>query len=209
VLLSAHESGAPLENIDKEHVGGTTQAPAPSINLPITTDRKNASQAIAPVNVRKDSESTKKVTTLKTVSLRKKQVEATEEAPKNEEEAFPINQPFTKEALHLAWYQFVETIQEDPHLVNAMKSFPPELLESYQIEVAFQNQALESKLLQLKPTLERFLHQRLKNNRIRMQLRMAEANENTRPYTSKDRLDYMIQKNPNLETLYRSLGLEI
>jgi hypothetical protein len=131
------------------------------------------------------------------------------EISKKEEEVFAVNQPFTKEALERAWRRFAEDIQDDPHLTNAMKAFPPNMLEDYQIEAVIQNQALEAKLLQLKPELERHLHRQLKNGKIRLRLRMAEENENTRPFTARDRLDSMMQKNPHLEKLYRSLGLEI
>lgn len=120
-----------------------------------------------------------------------------------------LNQPFTAEALQRSWNIFIETIQDDIHLVNAMKSCPPVLKDDYEIEVTVQNQPLEKKFQDLVIPVERHLHQNLKNNRIKMSVRLAEENELARPFTARDKLDAMIQKNPNMELLYRTLGLDI
>jgi sRNA-binding regulator protein Hfq len=53
------------------------------------------------------------------------------------------------------------------------------------------------------------LHHNLKNNRIKMSVRLTEGSEMARPFTSRDKLDAMIQKNPHMELLYRTLGLDI
>jgi len=93
--------------------------------------------------------------------------------------------------------------------VNAMKSNPPVLKEDYEIVVTVQNQPLEKKFQDLTIPIERHLHQNLKNNRIKMTVRLAEAGELVRPFTSRDKLEAMIQKNPNMELLYRTFGLDI
>lgn len=176
-----------------------------------STPNPGGSQAAAPAGTRKEEDNVpKSFQSLKTVSLRKKEVVSKATQIKEEEtEHIQINQPFTKEALHLAWNIFIEGIQEDTHLINAMKAYPPELLDEYQIEVVVQNQPLEKKILDLKPSLERKLQHLLKNNRIQIRVRIAEIHENLRPYTAKDKLDCMIQKNPNLELMYRTFGLEL
>lgn len=166
------------------------------------------SQASAPVNVKKESNSPRTVKSLQTVSLRKKQEEIIE-TPSDEVEILLLNQPFSAEALQRSWNIFIDTIQDDTHLVNAMKSCPPVLKEDYEIEVTVQNQPLERKFQDLTLAIERHLHQNLKNNRIKMTVRLAETGEMTRPFTSRDKLDAMIQKNPNMELLYRTFGLDI
>ena len=125
------------------------------------------------------------------------------------EEVLLVNQPFTAEALQRVWNIFIDNIKNDTHLVNAMKSCPPALKENYEIEVTVQNQPLEKKFQDLSITIERHLHHYLKNNRIKMTIRLAEVGEMTRPFTSRDKLESMIQKNPNMELLYRTFGLDI
>ncbi|MCX6308869.1 MAG: hypothetical protein NTY32_08630 [Bacteroidia bacterium] len=90
-----------------------------------------------------------------------------------------------------------------------MKSNPPLLKEDYQIEVTVQNQPLQKKFQDLTIPIERHLHQNLKNNRIKMSVRLAEVGEMTRPFTSRDKLEALIQKNPSMELLYRTFGLDI
>ena len=125
------------------------------------------------------------------------------------EDVLLVNQPFTAEALQRAWNIFIDNIKNDTHLVNAMKTCPPVLKENYEIEITVQNQPLEKKFQDLTITIERHLHHLLKNNRIKMTIHLAEEGEMARPFTSRDKLDAMIQKNPNMELLYRTLGLDI
>ena len=166
------------------------------------------SKAIVPTNVKKESTAPPTIKSLQTVSLRKKQEEVVEEAVVTED-VLLVNQPFTAEALQRSWNIFIDNIKNDTHLVNAMKSCPPVLKENYEIEVTVQNQPLEKKFQDLTITIERHLHHNLRNNRIKMNVRLAEVGEMARPFTSRDKLDAMVQKNPNMELLYRTLGLDI
>jgi len=125
------------------------------------------------------------------------------------EETTIFNQPFTPEALQRSWNIFIDNIKNDTHLVNAMKSCSPVMKEDYEIELTVQNQPLEQKFQDLCITIERHLHLHLKNNRIKMTIRLAEGGEMARPFTSRDKLEAMIQKNPNMELLYRTFGLDI
>lgn len=140
--------------------------------------------------------------------MRPKQEEIIEKTDE-EEEKILLNQPFTSEALQRSWNIYIDTIKNDTHLVNAMKSNPPLLKEDYQIEVTVQNQPLQKKFQDLTIPIERHLHQNLKNNRIKMSVRLAEVGEMTRPFTSRDKLEALIQKNPSMELLYRTFGLDI
>jgi len=167
-----------------------------------------SSNASAPVGSKKETNVPHTLRSLQTVSLRKKQEEIIEK-PVEEEEKLLLNQPFTAEALQRSWNIFIDTIKDDTHLVNAMKANPPVLKEDYEIEVTVQNQPLELKFQDLIIPIERHLHQNLKNNRIKMTVRLAEVGEMARPFTSRDKLDAMIKKNSNMELLYRTFGLDI
>ncbi len=180
----------------------------PVSNTTGTQNVTKGSTASAPVGVKKDTNVPHTFRSLQTVSLRQKQEEIIEK-PAEEEEKLLLNQPFTAEALQRSWNIFIDTIKDDTHLVNAMKSNPPILKEDYQIEVTVQNQPLEKKFQDLTITIERHLHQNLKNNRIKMTVRLAEVGEMVRPFTSRDKLEALIQKNPNMELLYRTFGLDI
>ena len=173
-----------------------------------TGDFVTSSTAIAPVGAKKETNVPPTFRSLQTVSLKKKPEEEIETTV-TEEEKILLNQPFTAEALQRSWNIFIDTIKDDIHLVNAMKSYPPMLKDNYEIEVTVQNQPLEKKFQDLTISIERHLHHNLKNNRIKMTVRLAEEGEMARPFTSRDKLDAMIEKNPNMELLYRTLGLDI
>lgn len=174
---------------------------------PKPTVTSNTSTATAPVN-NKNNDAPKSLQAIQTVSLRKKAAPAATVRKQTEEEHFVVNQPFTKEALQLAWKQYVENIEEDLHLAKAMNNMPLEILEDYQLEALVQNQALEAKLIAIKGTLEKHLRRQLKNGKIQLLIRMSSVTDPSRPFTNKEKLDFMIQKNPHLETLYRSLNMD-
>lgn len=175
-----------------------------------TAEPVKRSTASAPTGTKKESTVIPTLSSLQTVSLKKKPEEVVQKTTEEDaEEKLLLNQPFTAEALQRSWNIFIETIQDDIHLVNAMKSITPLQKEDYVIEVTVQNQPLEKKLQDLIIPIERHLHHNLKNNRIKMTVRLAEGGEMARPFTSRDKLDAMIQKNPNMELLYRTFGLDI
>ena len=156
----------------------------------------------------KEENAPRSIKSIKTSSLRKK-VEKIETTVQQQESAPVLNQPFTAEALVLSWNRFTEIMNNDLHLKNAMKSCLPVLKQDYQFEVVVQNPVLEKKLQEITRKIETYLQHNLKNSRIKMSIRLAENGENVRPFTAKDRLEAMIKKNPNLDLLYRTFGLDL
>jgi len=167
------------------------------------------SRASAPIGNQKDVNTPRSIHSIRTTSIHGKKEEEARVIEKEEDDVLFINQPFTAEALLRSWNIFIETIKDDTHLINFMKTNPPVLMDDYQIELVVPNQVQEMKFQELTIPIERHLRHHLKNNKIRMTLRMAEEGENVRPFTSRDKLEAMIKKNPNMELLYRTLGLDI
>jgi DNA polymerase-3 subunit gamma/tau len=183
--------------------------PAPSEATP-SSQPASGSKATAPVSSKKESTTKRSLRSLQTVSLRPKADAPTVTETAQTTSAAPLlNQPFSLEALKRAWNIFVASIQEDPHLTNALKSSPLNLLPDEVVELVVQNQPVEMKVEHLRPSIEEHLRQQLKNHRIRLSLRLSEEDENVRPFTSREKLDSMIKTNPNLELLHRALGLEL
>jgi len=168
------------------------------------------SKPIASNNPQKqnDTNTSHPIKTIKTTSIRKR-VEKADVIQQQAKDIPMVNQPFTSEALIRSWNSYIETITDDIHLANAMKTCLPVLQKDYQFEVIIQNQVQESKLQDICYKIETHLRKTLKNNKVKMHLRLAENGENVRPFTARDRLESMIKKNPNLELLYRTFGLDI
>jgi len=148
------------------------------------------------------------IKSIKTSSIRKQAV-IIDSTVHQQVEAPMLNQPFTLEALILSWNRYTESIVKDVHLKNAMKSCIPVMQPDYQFEIVVQNPVTVGKFQEITRKIETHLHQDLKNTRIKMNIRLAEVGENTRPFTAKDRLEAMKKKNPNLDLLYRAFGLEL
>jgi len=178
-----------------------TEKPAESANP--TASRKTGNP-----QKEKEDNALRSIKSIKTSSLRK-QVEVADTTVTKQEDAPLLNKPFTSDELIRYWNSFIETIQDDTHLKNAMKSCLPDLKPDYQFEVVVQNQVQEMKLQEIYYKIERHLRGNLKNHKVKMQIRLAESGENERPFTSRDRLEVMKKKNPNLELLYRTFGLDL
>jgi len=176
-----------------------TLAVSPAVNTE-TTEAQTASN--------NQDDAPRLIKSIKTSSIRK-QVMMVETTVQPKEEAPMLNQPFTLDALILSWNRFTESIVKDVHLKNAMKSCIPVMQADYQFEIVVQNPVTVGKFQEISRKIETHLHNDLKNNRIKMNIRLAEIGENTRPFTAKDRLEAMKKKNPNLDLLYRAFGLEL
>jgi len=182
----------------------------PSQYASIQDNSLTDSKPIASNNPQKqnDTNTPHPIKTIKTTSIRKR-VEKADVIQQQAKDIPMVNQPFTSEALIRSWNSYIETITDDIHLANAMKTCLPVLQKDYQFEVIIQNQVQESKLQDICYKIETHLRKTLKNNKVKMHLRLAENGENVRPFTARDRLESMIKKNPNLELLYRTFGLDI
>jgi len=156
----------------------------------------------------KEDEAPRLIKTIKTSSIRKPAKKA-DAAIQKEESTPSFNQPYTAEALISSWNRFTDLIIKDVHLKNAMKASLPVMQADNQFEIVVQNQVQDMKLQDIARKIEIHLQNDLKNSQIKMNLRMAENGENVRPFTAKDRLEVMKKKNPNLDLLYRTFGLEI
>jgi DNA polymerase III subunit gamma/tau len=180
-----------------------------STHIDFSASSDRISNAVeTPDTLEKNNDTPRLIKTIKTSSIRKPE-KKTDVTIQQQDEAPKLNQPYTAQALLLSWNRFTEIIKIDIHLKNAMKSCPPVLLPDCQFEVVAQNPFIESKLQEISSKIETHLHHDLKNDKIKMHIRLAESGENFRPFTAQDRLQVMTKKNPNLDLLYRTFGLEL
>lgn len=120
-----------------------------------------------------------------------------------------MDSEFDEKDLMNAFEDFSGQIKEDIHLANGMKVCKPHMLDKCNFEVVVSNQVLQKKLEEIRPKLQSYLCSTLSNSNIRMTVRLDETEENTRPFTSRERLESMAKKNPELLEFYKTLGLEL
>ncbi len=144
-----------------------------------------------------------------TLSLNRRKVQ-TEETPTDE----PIheaeqNEPFTAEDLSRAWKEYAESITDDPQFKIALLTGEPTMLNADTFEFSVSHSNLENHLNSIRPSLERFIHEKLHNTHLHLQVRITEEGEKKLALSPQDQLKVMVENNPAIAEMGRQLGLEL
>ena len=85
----------------------------------------------------------------------------------------------------------------------------PVLKDNHSIELVIDNKVQEDYINSIKPELMEFLRTELNNFSINLNLKIEAVSEEKSLYTSKEKFDKMVEKNPHLKTLQNTLKLLI
>jgi DNA polymerase-3 subunit gamma/tau len=119
-------------------------------------------------------------------------------------------EPFNLEQLMSLWKQFTTKAMEE-HKINLytlLTSNDPEL-NGTEITVLIENTAQESILQAELVEFLNFLRTKLKNYDVSMNTRKVERKIQNRLYTSTEKYQYLVEKNPKLEEMRRRFNLDI
>ena len=117
-----------------------------------------------------------------------------------------LNEPFTREQLHLVWLDFAEQrkkFQAEYHLL-----IQPFEIKENNIIIQLLSTVQESMLNNFKSDLITHLREKLKNNSILVVGELREQEEKQMLYTPRDKFEYLLEKNPVLKKLRDRLGLD-
>ncbi len=119
-------------------------------------------------------------------------------------------QDFTEEEFKLCWQQYTQKAKENDkiHLFTLLSSNEP-ILEGTNIIVSIENIALESTLNVEKIELLNFLRGALKNFDLQITTKRVESKQSDRIYTNKDKYNYLVEKNPQLDELRKRFNLDL
>lgn len=119
---------------------------------------------------------------------------------------------FSNDEFLKKWNEYAEAIKKAGkiNLFTIMTANSPRLMAGYQIEVIIENKIQENLLVIEKIDLLNFLRVELQNFTIEIITRQAEQDDRKRLYTSNEKYQHMLEKNPNLEEFRKrfNLGLE-
>ncbi len=122
-----------------------------------------------------------------------------------------LSASFSQEDLVRNWLAYADTILgERPRMANSLKNHLPTLGDALQIELVLSNSSqLEEFNRDIKPGLCEYLEKALQNNRFII-LPVIETKEEKRNslYTSEEKFDHMLKKNPNLGKLKERFNLD-
>jgi DNA polymerase-3 subunit gamma/tau len=169
----------------------TPQSPAPVQTSEHTSFDKSSEKAIARVSLKKTSPESEK--TGKQAEMSDNQVFST---------------PFSQDELQTCWKNYTNSL-DDIHLKNAMLYMVPKLLDNFKIEVTVLNREQFQKLQEKGVEIKNFLFAQLKNNRIVLDIKIAEEDSKQDVFTEKEKLLYMMDKNPHLTTLVKEFNLRL
>jgi DNA polymerase-3 subunit gamma/tau len=120
-------------------------------------------------------------------------------------------EPFSFEQLMVLWDDYTQKAK-DSHKINfytILKSNAPILESPTVIKVAIENSAQESILQSEKVEFLNFLRSRLKNFDLAIITEKVERKIQNRLYTSNEKYQYMLSKNPKLEEMRKRFNLDI
>ena len=117
---------------------------------------------------------------------------------------------FNEKDLDYYWREFAASLPVEEKANSArMMNMHPHLLNDTTFEVTVDNDMVEKYMVQLTPSIQNHLRQRLHNRKITMVVRVSAPTENVRAYSHLERFQMMSKKNPNLLKLKEELGLEL
>lgn len=132
------------------------------------------------------------------------------DTPKTETEVNPErDQPFDESSLNYFWQHYAALMpQEDRAIAGRMQAMKIELIDPVTFEVVVENEYVLNQFMPFKPKIETYLREELKNNRVKMSIRVSEAEEKKRPVSKAEKFRAMAEKNKALLDLKDEFGLE-
>ena len=115
--------------------------------------------------------------------------------------------PFTQEQLEVAWKTYAGTIDKKVYLKNIMLNNTPHLQDQALFEVGVHNPGMQDELANNATDILSVLREWLQNDHLQMRVRILESNEKHLAYTSKEKLDHMLEINPLLNKLITNFKL--
>ncbi len=118
---------------------------------------------------------------------------------------------FNADSLLRFWNTYAAKMKNEGkiNVFTIMTSYPPRLLPGYVIELDIENKLQEDLLHNEKVELLNFLRTELKNFSIDLQTKLLEQIQKKRLYTSNEKYQHMLEKNPNLEEFRKRFNLDL
>jgi DNA polymerase III subunit gamma/tau len=118
---------------------------------------------------------------------------------------------FSSDSMLKFWNAYAEKIKKEGkiNIFTIMTANPPVLLDNFLIELLIENKIQEDLLNSEKVDLLNYLRVEMKNFSIDLQTRHMEQTQKKRLYTSSDKYQHMLEKNPSLEEFKRRFNLDL
>ncbi len=144
-------------------------------------------------------------------NLNNLEVEIKEEEKKPDLVSGESKENFTESEFLKLWNEFAAKAKNAGkiNLFTVMTSDAPKLLDDFTVEISIDNKIQENLLSIEKIDILNFLRTELKNFSLNIITKQAEQNIKKRAYTSTEKYQHMVEKNPLLEDFRKKFNLEI
>ncbi len=120
------------------------------------------------------------------------------------------DQPFDEEALRYQWLRFANELpNEEKSTAQRMKTMTFSKLADAIVEVAVDNEWVESSMRAIAPRIEQHLRTSLHNKQITLRFKVTQQPERKRAYSRVEQFQLMAEKNPALQKLKERFDLEL
>ncbi len=127
--------------------------------------------------------------------------------PQSKENSTPNNQNVDTQRFESAWNELASKFSKAPRLRAILKSRLPEY-NGQTIKMSVDNKMQKDKLDPLKTKILSFLNQKMQVSNLEMYIEVNPSSTNDKPYTQKDRYEFLSKKNENLNRLKDELDLD-
>jgi hypothetical protein len=118
-----------------------------------------------------------------------------------------FTEPFTEGQLAVKWNEFLDQIADRPNLRSTLSNVP-ELTGSNKLLLRIGNSVQEEDVRQVKPELVSWLRKELRNSGIELTTRLEKIEAERMHYSDSEKLQIMMQKNPELYELKQKFNLD-
>jgi hypothetical protein len=138
-------------------------------------------------------------------ALEKKVHDQVQDTTYNEYDNF--SDSYTLEQLSEKWNEFLEQIADRPNLCSTLSSVP-ELIDGNRLLLKVGNSVQEEDVRLIKPELILWLRKELRNSGIELVTRLERVESERTHFNDSEKLQILVQKNPNLNELKQIFNLD-
>ncbi len=198
------QNGKGIEHVEQKEDGNASQKE--------NEKPREQIRPVTPVRERRTSDRPRKIArlpSLKEISQNKKQQDAEKRKESDEPQEIYGEDPFTAEELKKAWDEFAASKKkEGKDIEHAILKQDHYLKDEHTIVLQLTNSVKIPILDKFRADLITHLKSTLNNRYIQLETELLEEEQAYRPYTNKEKFEYLAEKKPLLKELQERLGLD-
>jgi len=206
LLIRLCQLNNPLSEADKKKI---LIEPIAELAIPVKQSASSAplqtSGYTAPESIKNDQPIEKKILRVRLKDEAEEKANSSE--PENQSGQIQA-EPFTEDELRRIWKNYANE-STDKHFKSILLYLNPELKENDTIEIRALNPEQIQYIQQNTAQLSEYLFTHLKNNRIKLDIKIQDGNAPHTPFTAQEKYVYMADKNPYLKKLVQEFNLRL